>query len=254
MKGSIFSSVTRRAALAAAGASLVSAAACSDAATAPGGDSSGGAHAISAYLQVPQGVWVSVQVVNTAGNHVGDAQVHFSADRLAAKLVLDNSAADADDRVGYVKTLLPAGASGYLACLAYVPEPYGADPGTCKTIRSSGLSIDLRKLVVHKRPTLSFNMKKQNGTLAPGATVSVTGPDGFAAMIADGAANDGAAGNNGLIYLVLPKAGVYTWCEIVPPTDHVLISPSCATQQYDWDIQYVKLVTHQPVISAEYPF
>jgi hypothetical protein len=253
MKGSIFSSVTRRAALAAAGASLVSAAACSDAATAPVGDAPAGAHAASASLQVPQGVWVTVQVVNMAGNHVGGAQVHFSADRLAAKLVTDNSAADLDGRTGYVKTKLPQ-ASGYVACLASVPEPYGADPGTCKTMRSAGLSLDLRRIVVHKRPTLSFNMKKQNGTLAPGATVSITGPDGFAVTIADGGVNDAAFGNNGLIHLVLPRAGVYTWCETVAPTDHALINPSCATQQFDWDIQYVKLVTHKPVISAEYPF
>jgi hypothetical protein len=172
-------------------------------------------------------VRLTVQISTGAGLPAQYAVVRFSKGHTLVKEVQDQLADDVDPRVGYI------------AVITERAEPTGAPPGrrygvcgqgfvggvhtyaapTCRSITSDGTTLSLGTLTAVERPTLRVLIKDQFDNLLPGARVVFTGPDDFGNVVLDNEpVIDMDALVGGQIRIRLFRPGVYTYCESQPPT------------------------------------
>lgn len=100
----------------------------------------------------------------------------------------------------------------------------------------------------------SFSMRNLSQEIVPGGAMRITGPDGFEVTVSDGGNLDQSPGLNGIIRYTVPKAGLYSLCELVPPPGHASATPSCTPVQLDWGTSYVRVVPHTPLVEGGYGY
>ena len=220
----------RRALPAVPAAAAVALAACGESATAPSRMT--GATPSASVAAAPGAQASGIIVIGrdpgvTVTLHVGDqghygdygtpgTTMEFKTNTGYAKLVADNSAADADARVGYYSVNMPKAIS-YTATAKVTPEELSTGGGT-KTVSAfvTPTWVNMGTLILNRKPGLTIEAYHQNA-LTNGQTFTVTGPDGWSKTVTDGGATDEAYGGgpgalDGKVHMRLPVTGIYTVC------------------------------------------
>jgi hypothetical protein len=143
-----------------------------------------------------------------------------------------------------VRTRLALAAGASLVSLAACSHDATAPTAASTELPVAAQLVDPARLTFFKKPKIGFSMKNQQGYPIPGATVTITGPNGFSMTIVDGGLNDQDGSNNGGLSNELPAAGTYQWCEITAPTGYAMPSPNCSTFDAKWNMIYIMIVTH----------
>jgi hypothetical protein len=228
MSRSISTADARRALPAVSAALLVALAACSDSPAAPVARKAPAAPSGDLVVSgVPRtiGVWVTLCVSSPAYDSLGlsvqeATTVEFKTNAGATSTIVDNSALDADTRLGFYRVLMP-NAISYTATVVALPPNYANLPAT-KTVSAfvTPTLVSMGSILLHRKPIVDLALF-MSGQLVPGQTVKVTGPNGFVKSFTDGSATDGWLGgwypNDGYLNFEVPWTGSYTVCPTTTP-------------------------------------
>lgn len=252
MRGLTLSSTSRRAM--AVGASLLATTtvACSDATTEPKTVVNVPAAASPAILPLLK--TATVNLVDVWGNTIPDrALVRFWTSPTDSAQVLDNAPQDLDPTIGKIKVTI-ANSASYKACargwtVSYMAEQNPPVYPNCSTGVINGGTVDFGKLYMRRKPVIAFYMQSKNGTPLPGASVSMSPPNGFPTFtVTDGSSSpvdyDGAV-NGVIVFKSAAGAGVHSWCETVAPVGYALPSPNCGTLTAQFEGEYAIVLKHK---------
>jgi hypothetical protein len=231
-------STHRRAVVAAVG---LAAAACSDAGTAPQSATVSPSLPTSgaqADLRTPRPP-VTVRVKDAFGILIIEKPYVKFVWGTDSTVIQDNTPGDSDFNPGIITVSLPSAAS-YKACLYKDTKTFGIDTkqSICNSVVGGTATVDLGTLTMHHFPLVYFLMRDADDlSLWGGATMKLVAPptDGFSMIANDGGSHDFNGVNDGNLQMLGNRPGLYTWCELIPPTSHVLPVPSCGTVDMKWD-------------------
>ena len=254
MRGLTFTSTSRR--VMAAGVSLLAttSAACSDAVTEP--KPVVNVPAAASGIILPQLKYATVNLIDVWGNSINEkAVVRFWTSPTDSVQVLDNAPQDLDPTIGKVKVTLVSSAS-YKACahgwtVSYMAEKDPQVYPKCSTAVAIGGTVNFGNVYMRRKPKIAFYTQTKNGAPLPGATVSMSYPNGFPQVtVADGGQSpapldyDGAV-NGVILFMSAAGAGVHSWCETVAPVGYALASPSCGTLTAQFEGEYAIVLKHK---------
>jgi len=217
----------------AAALAFVTLAACSDAPTAPSAKPSPAASepSLGSGISVGGGgvivrqapVSVTLEIWDQDGSQgVPGTTVEFSTSTGAKQTVVDNSAADADARVGYYRVSMPATGVWYKAKVVGMDDDFSFD-GAEKTVSAfvSPTLVSMGHITLMRKPGI-YVFLHYNGGFALGQTIKITGPNGFSRTITDGSAADKSFDgtqnpNDGKFQIQVPVTGTYYVCTLTSP-------------------------------------
>ena len=253
MRGLTFSSTSRRAMAAGFALLVTTSAACSDAVTEP--KPVVNVPAAASGIILPQLKYALVNVVDVWGNPITEnTAVRFFTSPTDSVQVIDNAPQDLDPTIGKLKVVLTSSAS-YKACawgwtINYMHDASSQVYPRCSTAVAVGGTVHFGNVYMRRKPRIAFYTQAKNGTLLPGAAVTMTMPNGFPSVTTtDGVQSpgwdyDGAA--NGVIqFKSAAGAGVHSWCETVAPVGYALASPSCGTLTAQFEGEYAIVLKHK---------
>jgi hypothetical protein len=169
----------------------------------------------------------------------------------APRTVADNGAGDQDPLASRVRAAVPA-AMSYTVCVIAAAPRYAVGAPSCVTRDGGGPVVDV-EVLLHRPPTLGFNLRDLAGSPVAGGAVRVTGPGGYDRTVADAGPDDASSATGG-IGLYLPGPGTYAWCETTRPPGYQFTNPRCGTVAAEWDVAYIPMLFHFPALNPAPPW
>jgi hypothetical protein len=251
-------SSARRGAVAVLALMLVSAAACSDAATAPTVPNVASASADRMDQGLPR-IFASVKVViiDTTGAPIkeGGSWVKFNWGGAAdTATIVDNSAKDSDPSPGFMTVQLPK-VYTYSACFLG-SRHYAADLlnaakwPNCRQVSSTSSTVHVGGLFSQVKPVFKLISKDEFGNPAGGALYSVTIPNSnWSLSFYDGSfAYDESAGIDGVVIYTMNAPFSVQTCQASPPPKMELTSTKCFNFSAKWGGVYTSTFTNQHLL------
>jgi hypothetical protein len=120
---------------------------------------------------------------------------------------------------------------------------------TCRAGVVIGSTVDFGSVYMRRKPRIGFYTQTKNGTVIPGATISMSPPNGFIPYaVADGGASPldyDQAVNGAIQFKSSAGAGVHSWCETVAPAGYAVTTPTCGTLDAKFEQEYAIVLKHK---------